>query len=92
MAPSDSFSSSPGSSSDGSPSARRFRDWQSAYDAVLAETDTAALFKLVEIAESSIRIRRAELAGSLDHHAERQPMEDALANLQVVKRERLKFG
>ena len=87
MAPTDPLSTSPDSSSH-----RRFRDWQNAYEATLAESDTAALFKLVEIAESSIRIRRASLEGSSDHHAERQAMEDALVNLQIVKEERLKFG
>lgn len=74
-----------------SSSRRRCPDWQSAYQAVLTETDTATLFKLVEIAESATLTRRASLEGSSDHHAERNAMEEALANLRVVKRERLNF-
>ncbi len=74
-----------------SPSGPRFKVWETAYAAVLTETDTAALFKLVEIAEAAIRTRRAALEGNPDHHAERQDMAEALANLRVVKKERLKF-
>jgi hypothetical protein len=58
---------------------------------VLAETDTHRLFKLVEVAEAAVLTRRADLEGSSDHHAERQAIEKAVAELQVVKRERLKF-
>ena len=82
MAPTESSPSSP---------SNRFPSWQSAHAAVLAEADTAALFKLVEIAEAAIRTRRAALEGNPDHHAERQDMAEALANLRVVKKERLKF-
>ena len=70
---------------------KRVPDWQSAYKSVFTETDTAALFKLMEVAESAIRTRRASLEGSSDHHSERHAMEVALANLLVVKRERLRF-
>jgi hypothetical protein len=70
---------------------RRFSSWQSAYAAVQKEADTATLFKLVEIAEAAIRTRRAALEGNPDHHAERNAMEEALADLLVVKRNRLKF-
>lgn len=70
---------------------RRFPVWQPAYEAVLKESDTRNLFKLVEIAEASVLTRRAELEGSADHHSERHALEDAMANLQVMKRERLKF-
>ena len=65
--------------------------WQQAYEAVLKETDTKALFKLVEIAEAALRTRLAELKGSSDHHSERQAISEALANLRFVKRERLNF-
>lgn len=74
-----------------SPSDLRFPDWQSAYQAVLAETDTHKLFKLVEIAQSAVLTRRVALEGSADHHAERRAIEAALANLRVLKRDRLNF-
>ena len=70
----------------------RFPDWRSIYQAALAETDTLTLFKLMEIAQAAVLTRRVDLEGSADHHAERQALEEALANLRVVKRDRLKFN
>ena len=81
MTPSESFSSS----------TRRTPPWQQTYEAVLRETDTHTLFKLVEVAEAAVLTRRAALEESADHHFERRAIEEAVANLQVVKRERLKF-
>jgi hypothetical protein len=69
----------------------RTPSWQREYEAVLSETDTVALFKRVEAAEAAILIRREALEASSDHHAERQAIAEALANLRVIKRERLKF-
>ena len=69
----------------------RTRAWQEAYQAVLKETETRALFKLVEVAEAEVRTRQAALEGSADHHAERISLEEAVAHLQFVKRERLNF-
>ncbi len=65
--------------------------WQRDYEAVLSETDTGALFKCVEIAEAAILTRRDALKSSLDQHYEERALEEALANLGVIKRERLKF-
>lgn len=69
----------------------RFPAWQQAYEAVLKESDTKALFKLVEVAEAAVRTRLAELRGSSDHHSERLAISEALGNLRFVKRERLNF-
>lgn len=82
MAPNDVFS----------PSERRFPGWQPAYQEVLKEVDTTKLFKLVEVAEAAVRTRQADLEGSLDHHSERRALQEAVAHLQVVKRERLKYS
>lgn len=65
--------------------------WRHDYDAVLSETDTRALFKCVEIAEAAILTRRDDLWASSRHRSELQVLEQALANLGVIKRERLKF-
>jgi hypothetical protein len=46
----------------------------------------------MEIAQAAVLTRRVDLEGSADHHAERQALEEALANLRVVKRDRLKFN
>jgi len=80
MALSDSFSPTP-----------HFAMWQRAYEAVLAESDPNILFKLVEVAEAAVRTRRAAVDGNADRRSERQALEEALLNLRVVKRERLKF-
>ncbi len=66
-------------------------EWQHAYELVLVETDTRKLFKLVEVAEAAVLTRCAALEGSANHHSERRDLEAALAKLQVVKKERLKF-
>ncbi len=65
--------------------------WQRTYQAALKEADTIKLFKLVEVAEAEVRTRQSELEGSLDHHSERQALQNAVASLLVVKRDRLKY-
>lgn len=95
MASSDSLSSQDRSTSTHSSRGRSSPNphfaWQHDYEAVLKESDTDALFKLVEVAQASILTRRDALKGSFDHHSERRAIEEALADLKVVKRERLKF-
>lgn len=71
--------------------APHFPSWQRDYEAVLTETDTGALFKCVEIAEAAILTRRDALKSSAEQHSEGRALEEALANLGVIKRERLKF-
>lgn len=85
MAPGDSFSSHPPSSTE------HISSWRHAYEAAIAETDIEKLFKLVEVAEAASRTRLAELQGSTDHDAEKDALEKVVAELQVVKRDRLKF-
>ena len=70
----------------------RFPSWRLAYEAVLAETDHNTLFTLVEAAEAAILTRRSDMQRNEAHHAECKALEDALANLAVVKREQLKYG
>lgn len=81
MPPSDFFSSP----------TERSPNWRHAYEAVLDEDDTNTLFKLVEVAEAAVLTRRASLEGSAHHHSERRAIEEAVATLRVIKRERLKF-
>lgn len=69
----------------------QFPAWQLAYEAVLTETDTKKLFKLVEIAEAAVLTRRDALDGTANYHTERMALEEAVATLQFVKRERLHF-
>ncbi len=69
----------------------RFPSWQPAYEAALHSTDTRALFKLVEVAESVMLVRRDLLSGDSRHHAELYALEQALRMLAVIKKERLLF-
>lgn len=91
MALSDSSSSRRNSSHTRPSTSRHALEWQHAYEAVLAETDTDRLFKLVEAAEAAVLTRQSELEGSVDHHSERQVLVEARAKLLVVKKEKLKF-
>jgi hypothetical protein len=86
----------------------RFPAWEQAYAAVLQATDNDTLFKLVEIAEAAMLVRRDCLEGSighlpeqldrhqiehrLEHQAERRAIEEALRTLSVIKKERLRFS
>lgn len=70
----------------------RFPAWQRAYEATLQTTDQAALFKLVEVAESAMLVRRDLLNGVSSHTDERNALEDALRVLAGIKKERLLFS
>jgi hypothetical protein len=74
-----------------SPPDSRFPSWRLAYEAVLSETDHNALFTRVEAAEAAILTRREDMEQTADDHAEWKALEEALANLTVVKRERLHY-
>lgn len=69
----------------------RFPAWQPAYEAALQSTDTRTLFKLVEVAESAMLVRRDLLNGGLQARAEWDALEEALRVLTVIKKERLLF-
>jgi hypothetical protein len=69
----------------------RFPAWQSAYEAVLRATDTNSLFKLVEIAEPAILIRRDRVNGKLQHKTEQRAIRTALGVLAGIKKEKLRF-
>ncbi len=74
------------------PAEPRFPSWRLTYEAVLSETDHNTLFTRVEAAEAAILTRRGDMERNEVHHAEWRALEEALANLTVVKRERLKYG
>jgi len=68
-----------------------FPTWQRAYEAALLATDIHALFKLVEIAESALLVRRDLLKTRSKGKAEQRAIEDALRILSAIKEERLMF-
>jgi hypothetical protein len=69
----------------------RFLAWQPAYEAVLQSADTRMLFRLVEVAEAAIMVRRDLLNGDSNHRSECDAIEEALRILRVIKKERLLF-
>jgi hypothetical protein len=69
----------------------RFPAWQSAYEAVLCASDTDSLFKLVEIAEPAILVRRDRVNGKLRYKTEQRAIRTALGVLASIKREKLRF-
>ncbi len=70
----------------------RFPNWQREYESALLETDESVLFKRVEVAEAAILTRRDALEHDSNSQTERGGIEEALANLRVLKKDRLHFG
>jgi hypothetical protein len=68
-----------------------FPTWQRDYEAVWGEKDRLALFKKVEIAETEMLIRRDVLTCTVNNRSEWQALELGLAELHVLKKERLNF-
>ena len=65
----------------------RFPNWQREYESAVLETDKSVLFKRVEVAEAAILARRDALEHDSSSQIERIAIEDALANLRVLKRD-----
>jgi len=68
-----------------------YPEWQREYQAALLELDHAKLGERVEAAETAIYKRLQAMSHGSDAQAERQAIEDALANLRTLKRDRLGF-
>ena len=58
----------------------------------MLETDKSVLFTRLEVAEAAILTRRNALEHDSSSQTERVAIEDALANLRVLKRDQLHFG
>jgi hypothetical protein len=67
----------------------KYPEWQKPYLDALVEPDHAKLQERIAAAKTAISNRLHAISASSDHHAERQAMEDALASLRVLKREKL---
>jgi hypothetical protein len=63
-----------------------------AYQLVLAETNTIALFKCIEVAQATLLMRRDALENRRNCDAEQEAIADALNHLRQVKRVKVKFG
>src|SRR5437016_3215695 len=63
-----------------------YPEWQNEYQVALLELDRKKLLERVTAAETAIFNRIQAI--SPEHAAERQAIEDALANLRVIRREK----
>jgi hypothetical protein len=70
----------------------RLPNWQREYESALLETDKSVLFKRVEVAEAAILTRRDALEHDSSSQTGRGAIEDASANLRVLKRDQLHFA
>jgi hypothetical protein len=68
-----------------------YQEWQNEYRAALLEVDRGKLSERVAAAETAIYERLQQISQDPDRRAEHQAIEDALAGLRLLKRERLGF-
>ena len=68
-----------------------YPDWEPVYRAALLELDQQKLSERIADAEAAIFTRQQAISQSPNHIAERQAIEDALANLRTLKRDNLGF-
>ncbi len=66
-----------------------YPEWQNDYEAAIGEPDREKLAERVAAAENAIFIRLQTISQSADHRVERQAIENALASLRVLKRDKL---
>lgn len=64
----------------------RYSEWQKPYQQALIELDQKKLREHIAAAETAISTRLKAIAGSSNHHAEREAIADALSSLRVLKR------
>jgi hypothetical protein len=64
----------------------RYPEWQEPYQQAVLELDQKKLSERIAAAETAISNRVRTIAGSSNHYAERQAIDDALSSLRVLKR------
>jgi hypothetical protein len=68
-----------------------YPEWQGEYLAALLEFDPKLLGERLQAAEGAIFKRLQAMSQSTENRTERHAIEDALAALRVLKRDRLNF-
>ncbi len=68
-----------------------YPEWQNQYRAALLELDRQKLSERVTAAEAAIYQRLQAISQTSDHQAERQAIEDAMAALRLLMKEKLDF-
>ncbi|HEX8818117.1 MAG TPA: hypothetical protein VF753_21690 [Terriglobales bacterium] len=67
-------------------SASEDNSWFEVYRAAMLEFDPQKLPERILAAKEAVRLRLKEIQADVDHHAERQRMEDALRGLRALER------
>jgi len=68
-----------------------YPEWQHEYLAALVEGDPKTLFERVTAAEAAIFNRLQAISKNPDSQAERRAIQDALASLRILQKEKLGF-
>jgi hypothetical protein len=66
-----------------------YPEWQEPYQQAVLELDQKKLGERIAAAETAISNRLRAIAGSSNHYAERQAINDAMSSLRVLKRNSL---
>jgi hypothetical protein len=69
----------------------KYREWQKPYEEALLEVDREKFKQKLLQAEAAIFLRLQQLANSLDSHAERQAIDDAISGIKVLKTQQLDY-
>ena len=67
----------------------KYPKWQAEFQGLVIELNREKLFDKIQKFETVVFVRLQELASSSDHHEERQAIEDALATVRVLKKDKL---
>ena len=67
----------------------KFPKWQAQFQEVVIELDREKLFGKIQNFETAVFVRLQELAPLNDHHDERQAIDDALATVLALKKDKL---
>ncbi len=68
-----------------------YPNWQHEFQDALLEEGREKLLEQVRAAEAAIFNRLQAISRSPDHESEREAIQDALASLRILKRDRLGF-
>ena len=68
----------------------KYPKWERQFQEVVLELNREKLTDKIQKLETAIFVRLQELQSDSDHHSERQAIDDALATIRVLKKEKEK--
>ena len=66
----------------------KYPKWEREFQEAVLELNREELMDKIEKLETAIFVRLQELQSDSDHHSERQAIDDALATIRVLKKEK----